>query len=206
MATVDDDGLSIDFAYIGSPSVTDFGRGLEVMLDGYLVTGFSKELGERGGTCLMRPASDFAVDRHRGLEHLAGSRSIELDADGTMTLAGPSTFMIRSGGRRSCRCRSVPRTSRPACATATRSRRRVRAGTGRCRIRPDRRPPIVRNPVVGSPPGRYRVRPILSRSSARSPGGVRGRGPPRGDRGRPRPWTGSTQGSSYRSTQSRSAS
>ncbi|MCP4836290.1 MAG: hypothetical protein GY895_16165, partial [Phycisphaera sp.] len=92
MATVDDAGDPIASSTLGFTGFTDFGRGLRLLSDGYLVTGYSKEIGEGGGTYLMRLASDFSLQWYRTLQEFSGTKAIDLTTDGMVRMPGTSSF------------------------------------------------------------------------------------------------------------------
>jgi hypothetical protein len=88
MMTVDGGGNVIHSVALGFDNHADFGRGLAIYQDGFLVTGYSKQLGEGGGTYLMRLTSDFQVAWYYGIPGFRGTKEILVGSDNTIILAG----------------------------------------------------------------------------------------------------------------------
>ena len=77
---------------IGFEDDSDFGRGLTRYLnDDFLVTGYSKEFGEGGGTYLMRVDQDFNLIWYDGIYGFTGTKEIYLNGDGHAVLTGTTT-------------------------------------------------------------------------------------------------------------------
>ncbi len=92
MAVVDDLGAPVIAAHLGFSSFSDFGRGLRVVSDGYVVTGYSKQLNEGGGTYLMHLDWNFGVSWYRGIEAFAGNKAMDITSTGLVRLPGYSSF------------------------------------------------------------------------------------------------------------------
>jgi hypothetical protein len=88
MMTVDGAGNTVNSVALGFDNHSDFGRGLTAYEDGFLVTGYSKQLGEGGGTYLMRLTSDFQVMWYYGIPGFSGTKEIQITSDNTAILAG----------------------------------------------------------------------------------------------------------------------
>ena len=74
---------------VGFPGYTDFGRGLTRAAEGgYLVTGYSKQSGEGGGTYLMHVDDNFNLNWYRGMYGFRGTKEIYQNADKTAHLVG----------------------------------------------------------------------------------------------------------------------
>jgi hypothetical protein len=92
MMTVDGVGNVIRSVALGFDNHADFGRGLALYQDGFLVTGYSKQLGEGGGTYLMRLTSDFQVVWYYGIPGFRGTKEIVVGSDNTIILAGSTAI------------------------------------------------------------------------------------------------------------------
>jgi hypothetical protein len=93
LMTIDENGAVLKVSTIGFDNHTDFGRGLtRVANNQFLVTGFSKEIGEGGGTYLMRTEDDFTVLWYYGIFGFSGTKEIVLDSVGSAILAGIVSF------------------------------------------------------------------------------------------------------------------
>ena len=92
MAVIDEFGTPILAAELGFDAFSDFGRGLRVVDDGYVVTGFSKQLNEGGGTYLMRLDLNFMVQWYRGIGAFAGNKGMDITSAGQVRLPGFSSF------------------------------------------------------------------------------------------------------------------
>ncbi|MCH2162138.1 MAG: LamG domain-containing protein, partial [Phycisphaerales bacterium] len=91
--TVDFGGGVLNAALIGFDNHTDYGRGLIRYGDGFLVTGYSKELGEGGGTYLMSLNNDFSmVNWYCGVYGFTGTKEIQDNIDGVAVLAGTASY------------------------------------------------------------------------------------------------------------------
>ena len=91
--TVDGGGGVINAAMIGFDNHTDYGRGLIRYQGGFLVTGYSKELGEGGGTYLMQLNNDFSVvNWYCGIYGFSGTKEIQDNMDGVAVLAGTASY------------------------------------------------------------------------------------------------------------------
>ena len=92
MVSIDEFGSPINAAFLGFQGFSDSGRGLWMLSDGFLVTGYSKEIGEGGGTYLMRLDSSFNVQWYRALEKFTGTKAMDVTLDGMVRLPGTSSF------------------------------------------------------------------------------------------------------------------
>ena len=93
MATIDVGGNVVQSTTLGFDNHDDFGRGLIPYQNGFLVTGYSKQLGEGGGTYLMRLDSAFQLLWYYGIQEFRGTRELHLDPNGMVWLAGTRTPM-----------------------------------------------------------------------------------------------------------------
>ena len=93
MATIDTNGNVVQAATMGFDNVNDYGRGLIPYQHGFLVTGYSKQLGEGGGTYLMKLDANFQVLWYYGIQSFQGNRELVLDANGEVWLSGTSTAL-----------------------------------------------------------------------------------------------------------------
>ena len=91
MTTIDANGNVVQAASLGFDNHGDFGRGLIPYQNGFLVTGYSKQLGEGGGTYLMKLDSNFLVDWYYGIQEFRGNQELVLDANGEVWLSGTRT-------------------------------------------------------------------------------------------------------------------
>jgi hypothetical protein len=92
MMTVDQDGVVQAAATIGFDNHSDYGRGLRLAGDQILVTGYSKEIGEGGGTYLMLVDMGFNIMWYYGIESFSGTKEIVLNSDGQVILVGRTSF------------------------------------------------------------------------------------------------------------------
>lgn len=92
MMTVDQDGAVQAAATIGFDNHSDYGRGLRRKGDQLLVTGYSKEIGEGGGTYLMLLDMGFNVIWYYGLGGFTGTKELYFDSDDNILLAGSTSF------------------------------------------------------------------------------------------------------------------
>ncbi|MBQ72518.1 MAG: hypothetical protein CMJ67_06385, partial [Planctomycetaceae bacterium] len=92
MVTIDEFGSPINSVFMGFQGFSDTGRGMLMLTDGFLVTGYSKEIGEGGGTYLMRLDPLFNLQWYRAMEMFTGTKSIDLTSDGMVRLPGTSSF------------------------------------------------------------------------------------------------------------------
>lgn len=80
LTRVDYDGNVILSRVVGFTDHYDFGRGLTRALEsGFLVTGYSKQAGEGGGTYLMHVNNDFTLDWYRSIYGFHGTKEIVQD-------------------------------------------------------------------------------------------------------------------------------
>ena len=91
MATIDANGNVVQAATMGFDNHGDYGRGLIPYQNGFLVTGYSKQLGEGGGTYLMKLDAGFQVTWYYGIQEFQGTRELVLDANGEVWIAGTRT-------------------------------------------------------------------------------------------------------------------
>ena len=93
LARVDANGNPMLSRMIGYDGYTDFGRGLTRAAEGgYLVTGYSKQAGEGGGTYLMHVDDAFNLDWYRTMYGFSGTKEIYQNADKVAHLAGTLSF------------------------------------------------------------------------------------------------------------------
>lgn len=91
--TIDVGGGVLGAAMVGFDNHTDFGRGLIRYGNGFLVTGYSKEFGEGGGTYLMSMSNDFTlVNWYCGVYGFSGTKEIQDNMDGVAVLVGTASF------------------------------------------------------------------------------------------------------------------
>ena len=91
--TVDSGGGVLGAAMVGFDNHTDFGRGLIRYGNGFLVTGYSKEFGEGGGTYLMSMSNDFTlVNWYCGVYGFTGTKEIQDNMDGLAVLVGTASY------------------------------------------------------------------------------------------------------------------
>ena len=83
------DGSVMQARMIGFDNHYDYGRGLTKANEGgFLVTGYSKQSGEGGGTYLMKLNDDFTLDWYRSMYGFHGSKEIYQDATYNAHLVG----------------------------------------------------------------------------------------------------------------------
>lgn len=93
LARVDDNGNPLVSRRIGFPDEFDFGRGLtRAQEGGFLVTGYSKQAGEGGGTYLMHVDDTFGLNWYRSIYGFRGTKEIVQDQDFNAHLAGALSF------------------------------------------------------------------------------------------------------------------
>lgn len=77
LTRIDEFGNELTSHTIGFDQHNDWGRGLTRAANGgFLVTGYSKEFGEGGGTYLMHVFDDFTLDWYTGIYGLTGTKEI----------------------------------------------------------------------------------------------------------------------------------
>ena len=93
LARIDTNGDPVLSRMIGYDGYTDFGRGLTRAVEGgFLVTGYSKQAGEGGGTYLMHVDDGFNLDWYRTMYGFSGTKEIFQNADKVAHLAGSLNF------------------------------------------------------------------------------------------------------------------
>ena len=93
LARVDANGNPMVSRQVGFTDHSDFGRGLtEANEGGYLVTGYSKQAGEGGGTYLMHVDDNFNLNWYRSMYGFRGTKEIYQDADSNAHLVGALSF------------------------------------------------------------------------------------------------------------------
>ena len=93
LARVDANGNPVVARQVGFTDHLDFGRGLTMANEGgFLVTGYSKQAGEGGGTYLMHVDQDFNLNWYRSMYGFRGSKEIYQNADSDAHLVGALSF------------------------------------------------------------------------------------------------------------------
>ena len=92
LVTLKPNGTVQQTATIGMDHHTDYGRGLKFIGEAFLVTGYSKGIGEGGGTYLMRVSLGLTVDWYQEIFGFSGTKDIVMAANRVAMLSGTVSF------------------------------------------------------------------------------------------------------------------